>query len=193
MFEQRLQGSLSTIQSLAGHLGSIARISDIIIERLGDRCTVWTAGNGGSAAQALHLSEELVGRYRDDRRPLASAMLASDPTALTCIANDYGFEYVFERPLRAMARPKDVLLVLSTSGNSPNLVRALEAARSFDCLTIGLLGGDGGKCRQLCDHALVVDETDSAFIQDAHQVVIHLICEAVEQWATASPEQEIAS
>ncbi len=193
MFEQRLQGSLNTIQSLADHIGTVAKISELIIETLGGGGTVWTAGNGGSAAHALHISEELVGRYRDDRRPLASAMLASDPTALTCIANDYGFEAVFERPLRAMARSRDVLLVFSTSGNSPNLLRALEAARSIGCPTIGLLGSNGGTCRSLCDHAIVIDETDSAFTQDAHQVVIHLICEAVEQWATSTAAQEIAS
>ncbi|MDP7070966.1 MAG: SIS domain-containing protein [Phycisphaerales bacterium] len=190
MFEQRLQGSLNAVQSLSQHLTTIREISEVLIGRLADGGTVWTAGNGGSAAQALHFSEELVGRYRDDRRPLASAMLATDPTALTCIANDYGFEAVFERPLTAMGRAVDVLLVLSTSGNSPNLVRALNAATEIGCLTIGLLGGDGGSCRSLCDHAVIVEETDAAFIQDAHQVIIHLLCEAIEQWAMNGSPQE---
>ena len=186
MMTERLKGSVEAIQSLRQHTDVIASVIDLLIDCVGGGGTIWTAGNGGSAAQALHLSEELVGRYRADRRPLASAMLASDPTALTCIANDFGFEQIFARPLTALARDRDVLVVLSTSGRSANIVAALSAARSIGCSTIGLLGGDGGESLSMCDHAIVEDASDSAWIQDAHQVLIHLLCERLDAWATTS-------
>ncbi|MDP7028952.1 MAG: SIS domain-containing protein [Phycisphaerales bacterium] len=184
MIEARLQGSTRAVQSLQQHSDVVAAMLDLMIDRLQAGGTIWTAGNGGSAAQALHLSEELVGRYRADRRPLASAMLAADPTALTCIANDFGFEQIFTRPLQALASEHDVLVVLSTSGRSANIVNALTAARAMGCATVGLLGGDGGESLPLCDHAIVVDANDSAHVQDAHQVLIHLLCEGLDAWAT---------
>ncbi len=187
MFSERLESAVKTITSLSSQLAVIEQIADLLIECLSRGGVVWTAGNGGSAAQALHFSEELVGRYRSNRRALASAMLGSDPTVLTCIANDYGFDQIFARPLQAMARPEDALLVLSTSGNSPNILAALDAARSMGCTSIGLLGGSGGNCLEKCDATLVVPSEDSAFVQDAHQVVIHLLCEAIETW-TAGDE-----
>ncbi len=190
MLPQRLDASLQTIASLKQHLDEVAAIAAVLIERLGAGGTIWTAGNGGSAAQALHFSEELVGRYRNDRRPLPSVMLAGDPTLLTCTANDFGFDEVFARPLQALASHGDVLLVLSTSGNSANVVNAIGVASQLGCATIGLLGGTGGQCQALCDHSIVVQESDSAFVQDAHQVVIHLLCEAIEQWAVSRRHSE---
>jgi D-sedoheptulose 7-phosphate isomerase len=183
MLSQRLDASLQTIASLAEEMGDLERIAAVLIEQLSSGGTIWTAGNGGSAAQALHFTEELVGRYRGDRRPLPSVMLAADTSQLTCTANDFGFDEIFARPVRALASEGDVLLVLSTSGRSRNILNALQAAKEHGCVTIGLLGAGGGDCRAHCDHALVVDASDSAFIQDAHQVAIHLLCEAIEQWA----------
>lgn len=190
MLANRLKGSLEAITSLAGQMDAITEMAGALTECLARGGTIWTAGNGGSAAQALHFSEELVGRYRNTRRALASAMLSGDPTLLTCTANDYGFDQVFVRPLEALASADDSILVLSTSGRSTNIVHALETAKKIGCMTVGLLGGDGGPCRPLCRHTVVVDATDSAFIQDAHQVVIHLLCEAIEQWAMASAPKE---
>jgi len=134
----------------------------------------------------MHFSEELVGRYRATRQPLASAMLGGDASQLTCIANDFGFDHIFARPLEALGRAGDMLLVLSTSGNSPNIVSALEVARTRSIQTAGLLGGTGGQCQTICDECIVIEETDSACIQDAHQVIIHLLCEHIEQWACAN-------
>jgi D-sedoheptulose 7-phosphate isomerase len=191
MLSRRLDASLQTIASLRSNVADVTAISEVLIDRLGAGGTIWTAGNGGSAAQALHFSEELVGRYRDDRRPLPSVMLAGDPALLTCTANDFGFDEVFARPVRALATQGDALVVLSTSGNSPNILKALHAATERRCVTIGLLGGDGGQCRVLCDHSVVVQATDSAFVQDAHQVLIHLLCEAIEQWAVSPASQEV--
>ena len=192
MIEERLAESIRTISSLGEQSDELSRLLDMLIERLRNGFTIWTAGNGGSAAQALHFSEELVGRYRADRRPLASSTLCADVTTMSCIANDFGFDAVFARPFTAMASPGDVLLVLSTSGKSRNIVAALEAAKELGCMTVGLLGNDGGKCLPLCEHAVVVDATDSAIVQDAHQVVIHLLCEGIERWAASHYKQEVS-
>ena len=181
LLERRLDASIAAVESLRGQLAHVAEIIDVIRKRLTAGGTVYTAGNGGSAAQSLHLAEELIGRYRGDRPALRALCLNADPTALTCIANDFGFDQVFARQCEALLTPKDVLVVLSTSGNSSNIIRALEVSRDKDCTSIGLLGKDGGLCRSLCDHSLVMASHDSAHIQEAHQVIIHMICEAFER------------
>lgn len=184
LFLQRIQGSIAAIDSIRGQVGAIDELAHLILQRLRSGGTLYTAGNGGSAAQALHLAEELVGRYRSNRPPMRAVCLNADPTALTCIANDFGYEQVFARQCQALLGTNDVLMVLSTSGNSLNLVKAIEAAKHAGTLTIGLLGGDGGACRGICDKSIVIEgenhTRDSAHIQEAHQVVIHLICEAAE-------------
>ncbi len=142
--------------------------------------TVVTCGNGGSAAEALHLAEELVGRYRANRPPVAAICLNADPTALTCIANDFGFDEVFARPCEALLGPSDVLVVFTTSGRSPNLLRALEVARDRGAATVGFLGGDGGPAADRCDASIVVTGPDSAAIQEVHQMLMHAVCEQFE-------------
>lgn len=142
--------------------------------------TVVTCGNGGSAAEALHLAEELVGRYRTNRPPIAATCLNADPTALTCIANDFGFDEIFRRPCEALLGPGDALVVFTTSGRSRNLVAALETARARGAATIGFLGGDGGAALPLCDASIVVPGPDSAAIQEVHQVLMHAVCEQFE-------------
>lgn len=142
--------------------------------------TLLTCGNGGSAAQALHLSEELLGRFIANRTPLPSICLNADPTALTCIANDFGFESVFSRQVTALAQPGDALVVFSTSGNSPNIVAALKEAQRLGVTTIALLGGDGGAALAHCDASVVVEGPDTASIQEAHQTLLHACCAIVE-------------
>lgn len=142
--------------------------------------TLFTCGNGGSAADALHLAEELVGRYRSNRRPLPGICLNADPTALTCIANDFGYDAIFARPLAALARPGDVLVVFSTSGNSANIINAMQVARERQMLVVGLLGKDGGAARELADHAIIVPSSNTARIQEVHSLLLHAICEAIE-------------
>lgn len=139
-----------------------------------------TCGNGGSAAEALHLAEELVGRFKRNRDPLAAVCLAADPTALTCIANDYGYEQVFARQVQAIGRAGDVLVVLSTSGKSANLIKALEAARVAGMQTIGLLGPAGSPAEALCDVAFTPDVGDSAIVQELHLTTIHLVLELLD-------------
>ncbi len=176
----RIEGSLAAIEALCDQAGRVRDLARAVLDRLRAGGTLYTAGNGGSAAQALHLAEELIGRYRDDRPPLRAVCLNADPTALTCIANDYGYGQVFSRQCEALLDERDALLVLSTSGNSDNVVEALRVARARGALAIGLLGGAGGRCAALCHHALIVPGTDSAHIQEAHQVALHLICELIE-------------
>lgn len=176
----RIDGSLAAIEALRDQAGRVRDLARAVLDCLRAGGTLYTAGNGGSAAQALHLAEELIGRYRDDRPPLRAMCLNADATALTCIANDYGYGQVFSRQCEALLDERDALLVLSTSGNSDNVVEALRVARDRGALTIGLLGNAGGRCAALCDHAVIVPDDDSAHIQEAHQVALHLICELIE-------------
>ena len=157
-----------------------ARVIETIGRVVREGGTALTCGNGGSAAEALHLAEELVGRYRTDRPPIAASCLNADPTALTCIANDFGFDEIFRRPCEALIGPGDVLVVFTTSGRSGNLVAALETARARGASTVGFLGGDGGPARSLCDASVVVPGPDSAAIQEVHQILMHAVCEQFE-------------
>ena len=176
----RLEQARAAANALEARALHVHAVMDAVRTTLSSGGTLFTCGNGGSAAEALHLAEELTGRYRSNRRPLRSICLCADPTALTCIANDFGFEQVFARPLAALGRPGDALVVFSTSGRSANLVAALNAARGCGMRTIGLLGGDGGACLSLCDVAVTVSGVDGAAVQEAHQMVMHAICESLE-------------
>jgi D-sedoheptulose 7-phosphate isomerase len=182
LLSNRIEGSIAAMTSLRGEIDQIASLADVIATKLQAGGTVYTCGNGGSAAQALHLAEELIGRYRSNRAPLRAVCLNADPTALTCIANDFGFEHVFSRQCEALLTDRDVLAVFSTSGNSDNVVNALKVAKSKKSTAVGLLGKSGGKCLPLCDHCVVVTAAgdDSAFIQEAHEVILHLICETLD-------------
>ncbi len=176
----RLERSARVISDLAAQADRIESVARFIAETLRNDGTLYTCGNGGSAAEALHLAEELIGRYKRDRAPKRAVCLNADPTALTCIANDFGYDHVFARQAQALCRPGDALVAFSTSGNSPNIVEALNAARHNKCTTIGLLGKSGGPALAHCDHSIVVNSNDTESIQEAHQVILHLILEAVE-------------
>ena len=138
-------------------------------------------GNGGSAADAQHIAGEFVNRFLpQDRRALPAIALSTDGTVLTCIANDTGFENVFARQVEALGAPNDVCLAITTSGNSPNVLAAVERARAKDMKVIGLLGRDGGRCAPLCDLALIVRSDDTQRVQETHNLIGHIICELVE-------------
>ncbi len=137
-------------------------------------------GNGGSAADSQHLASELTGRFIEDRRPLAAMALSTDSSALTCIGNDYSFADVFERQVRGLGRRGDCLIGISTSGNSENVIRAVQAARAAGIHTIGLLGRDGGKLKELCDLSVVVPSSTTARIQEAHILIGHTLCGLIE-------------
>lgn len=181
---EQLDASCAVIQSLAAQAELIERIAALARDTLLDGHMLLTCGNGGSATDAQHLAEELIGRYRANRRALPAVALTADSAALTCIANDFGYDHVFARQVEGLARPGDLLVCFSTSGNSPNVVAALEAARARGARSVALLGKDGGAARGLADLALVVASVDTARIQEAHLQVLHYICEVVEQAVT---------
>ena len=141
---------------------------------------LFVCGNGGSAADAQHLAAELTGRFEKERRGYPAVALNTDSSALTSIGNDYGFEQIFSRQLEALAAPGDVLIAITTSGNSANIVAAVERARDIGVRTIGLLGRDGGACAELVDVPLVVGVARTARIQEAHVLILHLLCEGLD-------------
>ncbi|MDD2976742.1 D-sedoheptulose 7-phosphate isomerase [Aquabacterium sp.] len=138
-------------------------------------------GNGGSAADSQHLASELTGRFIKDRRPLAAMALSTDSSALTCIGNDYSFDEVFARQVAALGRTGDVLVAISTSGNSRNVIRAVEEARAAGMQVIGLLGRDGGALKAMCDLSVVVPSQVTARIQEAHILIGHTLCGLIEE------------
>jgi D-sedoheptulose 7-phosphate isomerase len=139
------------------------------------------AGNGGSASQAAHLTSELVGRYRDDRPPFSAIALCSEASAVTAIGNDYGIAEVFARQVRGHGRPGDVLVALSTSGRSGNVLAAVEAAEACGMTTWGLCGRPGSPLAQRCDEALCVESPHTATVQEIHLIAVHLLCAAVDE------------
>lgn len=136
-------------------------------------------GNGGSMCDAMHFAEELTGKFRDDR-PALPAIALSDPSHLTCVANDYGFEQVFSRGVEAYGKPGDVVIGISTSGNSVNVIYALETAKTLGCSTIALLGKSGGKLRGFCDYELLVHADTTDRIQELHTTILHILIECIE-------------
>jgi len=167
----------SFFQAEADHI--VAQAADMA-ERLKRGCRILVCGNGGSAADAQHFAAELSGRYVKERRALAGIALTVDTSALTAIANDYGFDRVFSRQVEAIGRPGDLLVAISTSGNSANVILAVEAAKELGLRTLGLLGRDGGRLKDLCDDALVVPSPVTARIQEIHMMTYHFWCEAID-------------
>lgn len=159
----------------------IAEMGTLITDALRNGSKLLVMGNGGSAADSQHFAAEIVGRFKMERRALPAVALSTDTSILTAIGNDYGFDAVFSRQVEALAVPGDVVVGLSTSGNSPNVLKALNAAKERGCLTIGLLGRDGGSIKDICDLALVVPSTDTPRIQEGHITIIHIVCDLVEK------------
>jgi D-sedoheptulose 7-phosphate isomerase len=165
----------------ASLIAAARKIAEVIVGALRGGNKLLIVGNGGSAADAQHIAAEIVGRYKQDRPACAAMALTTDTSALTAIANDYGFEQVFARQVAGLGRPGDVLLALSTSGRSPNILAALRAARERGLTTIGFTGRQGEALGVLCDHLLVAPSEDTAIIQQIHLAVAHGICDEIEQ------------
>ena len=182
--ETHLKLSLAALERAtrdATLLAVARKIAEIIIAALRADRKLLIVGNGGSAADAQHIAAEIVGRYQQDRPAYAALALTTDTSALTAIANDYGFEQVFARQVAGLGRHGDVLLALSTSGRSPNILAALRTARERGLVTIGFTGTKGKALGSLCDHLLVAPSDDTAIIQQIHLTVAHGICEVIEQ------------
>lgn len=177
----QLQASAEGILGLQSQVGVIAKSAQFLVETLQCGGSVLTAGNGGSAAEAMHMAEELTGRFRGNRRSLPGLALNADGTLLTCIGNDFGFDAVFARQVEGLGRAGDLLVLFSTSGQAENLVQALRVARGKRMQVLGLLGRDGGRLAGLCDLEILVPGTATERIQEAQQVVMHIWLDAVEQ------------
>ena len=167
-------------QTVAALREKIAEAAGIISGALKQDGMLLLCGNGGSASDCQHISAELVGRYKKDRRPLRAVSLHTDTSSLTCIANDFGYEDVFSRQVEALGRKGDVLLAISTSGNSENVRRAMLKAKANGITVIALLGKSGGPCAMLADLAMIVPSSTTARIQEMHIMIGHLLCEMVE-------------
>jgi D-sedoheptulose 7-phosphate isomerase len=159
----------------------ITLVGDLMVRVLNKGGTIYWCGNGGSAADSQHLAAELVGRFKGDRRALRSAALSTDSSVLTCIANDFSFNTIFARQIEALGRPGDLLVGISTSGKSENVLRAFLAAKSLGVHTVGLLGKDGGTAKGLVDYAIVIPSITTARIQEAHILVGHCLCDLIEE------------
>ena len=171
----------SALSQLLANAADIEAFAQRCISALSRGNKLLICGNGGSAADAQHMAAELVGRFIADRPALAAIALTTDTSALTAIANDYGYEDVFSRQVAGLARADDVLLAISTSGQSASVLAACETARSLGCKVLGLSGRDGGALTEACDAIVVAPATETAHIQECHIVVIHLLCALIEK------------
>jgi D-sedoheptulose 7-phosphate isomerase len=179
-FRADLNEHLAVMQGMAALGEPIERAAGLIECAVRSGNKLMLCGNGGSAADSQHIAAEFTGRFVKDRKPLPALALSTDSSALTCIANDYSFDEVFSRQVIGLGRAGDCLLAISTSGNSRNVIRAVEAARAAQIRTIGLLGRDGGKLRGLCELSIIVPSETTARIQEAHIFIGHTLCALVE-------------
>lgn len=166
-----------TIETLQNHIYTACVIASETIKNGGK---ILIFGNGGSAADAQHIAAELSGRYKIERRALPAIALTTDTSVLTAVGNDYGFDRIFDRQVEALAREGDLLIGISTSGNSKNVLRALSLGRNMGCRTIGLSGRDGGAMNEFCDINLVVPSDDTPRIQEMHILIGHTICQGID-------------
>lgn len=179
---KQLQDHLALFQKMEAELTApVAELAVRLIEtfKIGNKLLIM--GNGGSAADAQHFAGEIVSRFRIERPGLPAIALSTDTSIITAIGNDYGYERIFSRQVEALAVPGDAVIGISTSGNSPNVLKALEVARQAGCTTIGLLGKDGGSIKAVCDIPLIIPSNDTPRVQEGHITVIHILCDLIEQ------------
>lgn len=180
----QIEASCSVKRAIAADSAFVARIAEVAqrcataIERGGK---VLLAGNGGSAADAQHIAAEFVGRFKMERRPLSAIALTTDTSLLTAVGNDYGFDEIFARQVAGLGRPDDVFIGISTSGNSPNVLKAMAAGRQIGLTGVGLTGAGGGKLAVQCDLLLAVPSSDTPRIQESHILIGHIVCDLVDQ------------
>lgn len=183
LIARHIDDHMRVVESLRGQQDRIERIARAMLECIGrDGCIFWF-GNGGSAADSQHLACELVGRFERERPGISSIALTTDTSALTAIANDLGFDDLFARQVEALCRARDLVIGISTSGNSANVLRGIEAAQRRGATTVGLTGRDGGRLAGQVEHCLTVACDNTARIQEAHILVGHILCDLVERWS----------
>ncbi len=187
-FEHRvcelIQASIATKQLLISSSEAVlgvAKVSEVLVHAFRHGKKAFLFGNGGSAADAQHIAAELIGRFAFDRPALPALTLSENPSCVTAIGNDHGFDYVFSRQLEALASPGDIAIAISTSGNSANVLRALSMAKDMKMHTVGLTGRTGGNLRDMVDHCICVPSSDTPRIQECHILIGHIISELVEK------------
>ncbi|QKF61587.1 D-sedoheptulose 7-phosphate isomerase [Campylobacter curvus] len=180
MIKNEFNAHLQTLNETAKMSEQLQKACEMVVGALKNGGKILICGNGGSAADAQHFAAELTGRYKSERKPLAGIALTTDTSALTAIGNDYGYDTVFSRQLEALAREGDLLVAISTSGNSKNVLNALEVAKRLGVTTLGFSGKGGGAMNEKCDLNLVVPASDTARIQEMHIFFVHTICQAVD-------------
>ena len=183
MIASQLERHTEVAAAMRGQLPAIQAVADELIRRLDAGGVLYTYGNGGSAADAQHLVGELIGRYLRERRPLPAVALIGDAAVVSCIANDYSYDDVFARQVRALARPADMVIGFSTSGTSPTVVKGLAAARAAGACSVAFTSSRGRVLAAAADLAIVVPAEETARIQEMHLLSLHLISELVDRWA----------
>lgn len=171
------QAVMNKLNALLPQISAVADEMRACIARGGK---ILLMGNGGSAADSQHIAAEIVGRYKKERKGLPAIALTTDTSILTSVGNDYGYEYIFSRQIEALCSPQDLVIGLTTSGNSPNVVRGIETAKQIGATTVGMTGGNGGKLTALCDHNLIMPSNDTPRIQEAHIFIGHSLCDLLE-------------
>ena len=180
-FEQSLEETTRTLKALADIRPAIDQASKLILETLKSGGKLLVAGNGGSAAEAAHFATELTGRYAKNRKALPALALSADGSLLTCIGNDYGFDQVFSRQIEGLAKTGDLVVVLTSSGNSANIIAALNTAKNQGIKSLAFLGRGGGKAKGLATCELIIPGQSGAAAQEAHLFLIHHFCELIDQ------------
>ncbi len=178
---QTLTDASKSIASLARQADLLEKVATLMAEAFNRDGKVLVFGNGGSAADSQHFAAELVGRFERERRPLRALALTVNTSCLTCIGNDYGFDDIFSRQLEAHGSKGDIAFAISTSGNSPNILKAVAKAKELGLITIGMTGENGGRLKDSADHCLCAPSSRTARIQEAHITIIHILCGLVEE------------
>ena len=188
IIQSNLEEHKEVLNQLNSLEGSIERVAKLLISSLKENKTIFWCGNGGSASDAQHLTGELIGRFKGDRKPLKSISLNADSAVMTCIVNDYGYEHIFSRQIEALGTEGDILIGISTSGNSNNVNNAFRVAKEKKIHTIGFLGKGGGEALKLVEHSILIPSKSTARIQEMHIAVGQILCEIIENKVCTDPQ-----
>ena len=180
LIKEHISEHRATLHAITDLDEPIERVANIFLSCLQRGGTIFWCGNGGSASDSQHLAGELVGRFVDERKPLKSIALTADTAVITCIVNDYGYEHIFSRQIEALGSKGDVLVGITTSGNSKNVLNAFEVAKKKCVTTIGLLGKGGGRAKNYVEESIIVPSKSTARIQEMHILIGHILCDLIE-------------
>lgn len=180
-FKEILADHISVFNELSVFETQVHSVADIIYNSFKKSGKILLCGNGGSAADAQHIAAEFIGRFEIERGPLPAIALTTDSSVLTCLSNDYNYNKIFSRQVETLGNKNDCLIAISTSGNSKNLINAINTANNCGLITIGILGNDGGQLKKLCKHNLIVNSTNTARIQETHIFLLHAICGLIDR------------